>query len=118
MPDSVDFRILGPTWFAALLLIGLVGLFGATAGALIDTFTARWPTPSMSVRGLAGLLPLVVLALPSPLILGAIILGWARGWERPGLRDRKLGRSIAALLTVAGVAGWLWIMVAAAEIAF
>jgi hypothetical protein len=117
-PESVDFQILGPTWFAALMLVNLVGLFGATAGVLIDTFTARWPTPSLSVRGLAGLLPLVVLVIPSPLLLAAAIIIWARGWERPGRGAGRVGRSVAVLLVVAATAGWVWIVIAAAEIAF
>lgn len=117
-PDSIDFRILGPTWFAALMLVGLVLLFGATSGALIDTFTAKWPTPALSVRGIAGMLPLVILALPSPLIVGAIVVAWVRGWERPGLGGGRIGRAIAAILAVAGAAGWIWITIAAAEIAF
>ena len=117
-PQSVDFRILGPTWFAALMLVGLVFLLGATSGALIDTFAARWPTPALSVRGIAGLLPLVVLALPSPLIAGVIVVAWVRGWQRPGLGGGRIGRLIATLLAFAGAAGWIWITSAAAEIAF
>jgi hypothetical protein len=117
-PESIDFRILGPTWLAAIMVISLVALLGATSGALIDTFTAKWPAPSLSVRGIAGILPLIVLALPSPLIAGAIIIVGVRGWERPPRTSGTLGRAVGALLLLAGIAGWLWMLVAAVEIAF
>ena len=117
-PESVDFRILGPTWLAALMIVVLVAVFGATSGVLIDTFTSRWPAPSVRGRGLVGLLPIVVLILPSPLFLAVLVVVVVRGWERPGLVHGRIGRSIAALLAVAGLAGWVWILTAAVEIAF
>lgn len=117
-PDSIDFRILGPKWLAALMVITLVALFGATSGALIDTFVRIWPQPAWTGRGLAGLIPLIVLVVPSPLAIGAVAIIGVRGWRNPATTLGGVGRSFAVLLVAAGVAGWLWTFATAAEIVF
>lgn len=116
-PDSIDFQILGPKWLAVLMVITLIALFGATSGALIDTFVRIWPQPAWTWRGVAGLIPLIILVLPSPLAVGAIVIVGVRGWRRPAALGRT-GRSFAAILVAAGVAGWLWTFATAVQIVF
>ncbi len=117
-PDSIDFRILGPKWLAALMVLALVALLGATSGVLIDTFVRRWPEPAWTARGIASVLPLIVIAIPSPLVLGVIAVLGVRGWGKPEAGLGTVARSFAVMLVVVGAAGWLWTLAAAAEIVF
>jgi hypothetical protein len=119
-PDSIDFEILGPRWLAALLGVLLIVGLGAVAGVLIDTFLPIWPRPSPTLKGLAGLVPLVLIVGVGPaslVVLTALTVGTIL---RPGARgpDRLRLDPIATLtLSAAGVVGWLWILVNAVEIA-
>lgn len=119
-PDSIDFRILGPRWFAAALGVALIGGLGIVGAELIDTFTHRWPNPSLSLTGVAGLLPLLLLGLLGPGLLVVLPVLVVLAFARPGrfIADSStLMNVLSGVVIVAGAVGWLWIMTAAVEIA-
>ena len=119
-PDSIDFSILGPRWFAAALGVALIGGLGIVGAELIDTLTDRWPDPALSPAGLAGLLPLVLLGLLGPGLLVVLPVLAIVALVRPGqfVADSPgLGHAVSGLAITAGVLGWLWIVVAAGQIA-
>lgn len=118
-PDSIDFEILGPGWFAAALGVALIAGLGIVGAELIDTFTNHWPTPTLGFKGLTGLLPLLLLGALGPALLVAVPVLALRSAVRPGrfLGHRSTAANVlAAALIVAGVVGWLWILVAVGEI--
>lgn len=120
-PESIDFEILGPRWLAVVLALVLIAGLGSLGAVLIDSFTRQWPSPALTVKGVAGLAPLVVLAGlgPAALILLPVIA--VRTMVRPGPQvadATDIARAIPALLLVAGSLGWLWTLATAAQIAF
>lgn len=119
-PESIDFEILGPRWFAAALGVALIAGVGIVGAELIDTFTRRWPAPTLSPAGLAGLLPLLLLGALGPGLLVAVPVLTIRALARPGrfISDSSpLMSALATAVMVAGTIGWLWIMAAAIQIA-
>lgn len=116
-PESVDFEILGPRWLAVLMILLLIIGLGVVGGVLIDTFTERWPSPAPTMKGIAGITPLVVLLGlgPGALIVAAVLA--IKTTIRPGriVAGRDLTGVATALLLAAGAAGWLWTLFAAAQ---
>jgi hypothetical protein len=58
-PDNADFEILEPTWLAVVLCVATIAVGALTTAVLLDRWVARWPAPALSIRGVAGLAPLV-----------------------------------------------------------
>lgn len=119
-PDSIDFEILGPRWFAAGLGVGLIGGLGIVGGELIDTLTRRWPTPALTPTGMAGLLPLLVLGGIGPgllVVVPVLILLVVGDPGRLVVRSPTTLSVISGLTIAAGVVGWLWIVGTAIQIA-
>jgi hypothetical protein len=116
-PESIDFEILSPRWLAVVLALMLIAGLGVVGGVLIDTFTQRWPSPALTVKGMAGVTPVVLLLGLGP---GAVVVAallavktmFPSGRLAPG---RDLTRIGATLLLVAAAVGWLWTLVAAAQ---
>ncbi len=104
-----DFRLLGPAWLAVLLCVGVVVLGSLTIAVLVDRWVVRWPTPSWSVSGLAGLVPLAVFAVPfiAPLGVGLIVqaLVTSRGQATNRWVRRVRGASAMAVHGLAVVGG-------------
>lgn len=120
-PDSIDFEILEPRWFAAALGIALIGGLGVVGAHLIDTFTRIWPTPSFRPGGVAGLLPLILLAGLGPAVLVALPIIALGGLFSQGrlAKDSSVPATVTAgVLILAGVVGWLWILTSAVQIAW
>lgn len=118
-PDSIDFEILGPRWLAALLALALIAGLGALGAVLIDTFLKYWPTPALTLKGLAGLVPLL------PLVgfgAGAIVLLPMIATKtaiRPGRlisETSTIAKTLPLLLLAAGTIGWLWTLTSAIQI--
>lgn len=72
-PDNKDFTLLSPVALAVAFCLAILVLFGATFGVLVDHLAPRWPRPGRSVRGVASVLPLVVLVLSPPLFVAALV---------------------------------------------
>ena len=118
-PDSIDFKILGPRWFAAALGVALIAGLGIVGAELIDTFTNRWPQPALKSTGLAGLLPLLLLGLLGPGLLVVLPVLIVLALVRPGrfvAKSPTLMSAVSGILIMAGAVGWLWIMVAVTQI--
>jgi len=119
-PENPDFAILTPTWLALALAVGLIVTFGLVAAVLIDRWSASWPLPGRSVKGVAGVLPLAPLLLavtPGLAVLGAIGFtaavqpAVAGGWLRP------VDRVLRVVVLIAAAAGVVWLGVSVVEIA-
>ena len=118
-PESVDFEILGPRWLAVLMALLLIVGLGVVGAVLVDTLTQRWPPPGPTVKGVAGMAPLVVLlALGPGAVVVAAILG-VKTFVRAGqlTAGRGLARIATTLLLAAGAVGWSWTLVAAIQAA-
>ncbi len=118
-PDSVDFVILGPVWFAVAFALFIVLVLGATTAVLADRWVRVWPAPALSIRGALGLLPLVPILLlgPGAVIVPALVAArtvWPET-TTPGQRAGP-GLAAAAVLVAGGVVGWAWTLVTAVEI--
>jgi hypothetical protein len=119
-PDSIDFEILGPRWFAAALGVALIGSLGIVGAELIDTLISRWPAPSRSLVGVVGVLPLLLLALLGPVLIVVTPVLVVRALVPSGqfIKNSSTAKTVlAGLVAAAGIAGWLWIGIAAAQIA-
>ncbi len=104
--DGIDFRVLGPTWFAIGLFVGLPGLFGLLIGPVVDSVASpgswtaygrrRWVLPVLLV---AGFPPTLLLLGISAFVLAA----WV------ALRSLAVVRRVrrAPLFVLAVRAGWL-----------
>lgn len=118
-PDSIDFEILGPRWFAAGLGVALIGGLGIVGAELIDTLIRRWPAPAFSPIGLAGLVPLVLLGLLGPGLLVVLPVLVVAVVLQPGrfiAGSPRLAAVVSGSAVVAGAVGWLWIAGAAVQI--
>lgn len=118
-PESIDFEILGPAWFAALFALVLIVLLGMVTAVLIDSWTPYWPSPAVSVRGIAGLLPILMLGALGPglAVLAPVVLMKAfvpRG--RLVAQGSRMAMTIRLVVIGAAVAGWGWTLSAAVEI--
>ena len=71
--DNDDFTLLQPVALAVMLVIGMIVLFGASFGVLVDRLAPRWPQPAWSLRGMLSLVPFAVLVLSPPLLLGVVV---------------------------------------------
>jgi len=119
-PSNRDFAILSPTWLAVLLALALVITFALLAAVLIDRWAASWPVPDRTLKGAAGLVPLVPLSLGVfPALAAAAAIGYkafvapgGRGTERFAFVDRPL----RAVTVAAAVLGGAWTLAAAAQI--
>ena len=116
-PESIDFEILEPRWLSVVLALLLIVGLGVVGGVLIDSFTQRWPPPALTFKGVAGLVPLVVLLGlgPGAVIVAAVLA--VKTVVRPGRLSagRDVTRIASALLIAAGAVGWLWTLIAAAQ---
>jgi hypothetical protein len=119
-PENHDFAILEPTWLAVLLCLALLATHALLGAVLMDRWAARWPTPGLSVRGVAALLPIAVLLLVPPVAGALVVVILVRAFWAPGDRSAvAAGMPSAVLRTavlVAAVAGGVWTMLAAVEI--
>jgi len=117
-PANRDFAILEPRWLAAMLCVAVVVLGSVTIAVLVDRWTPLWPMPARSVRGVAGLVPLVVFALPAAAGVGLIIVLVEMGTSTGSRRQRRTrGASPARwVFTGAGALGLAWIGFSAVEI--
>ena len=116
-PESVDFEILGPRWLAVAMALTLMVGLGVVGAVLIDTFTRRWPPPAPTVKGVAGMAPLLVLVGLGPGVLIVAAALAVKTVVRPGrfAADRDLTKAAGNLLLAAAVIGWSWTLVAAAQ---
>lgn len=119
-PDNRDFRILEPTWLAAILCVAVILLGSLAIAALADRWVASWPRPAPTPSGVAGLLPLLVVAIP-PVAIAGVLLVLSRtvrwGGDRKTISHRAgLARAKLAASAVAGVAGGTWLAVNAVQI--
>jgi hypothetical protein len=118
-PNSIDFEILGPRWFAAALAVALIGSLGIVGAELIDSLTSRWPAPGRSLGGVLGVLPLLLLVPLGPVLVAVAPVLAVRVFVPSGrfIKDSSTAKIVlAGLVAVAGVVGWLWIAIAAAQI--
>lgn len=118
-PDSIDFEILGPRWLAALLALALIAGLGALGAVLVDTFVQRWPPPALSIRGLAGLGPLLPAAGFGPAGLILLLLIAVKTAVAPGrvIDERSaVANVLPVVVLVAGTAGWLWTLTSVIQI--
>ena len=116
-PESIDFEVLEPRWLAVVLALMVIVGLGVVGAVLIDTFTRHWPTPAPTANGIAGVAPLVVLLGLGPgAVLVAVVLG-LKALVRPAqlTAGREVMRFGPALALVAGAAGWVWTLLAAAQ---
>lgn len=90
-----DFTIVAPAALAVALALVTLVLFGATFGVLVDRFAGRWPRPSRSVRGVAGLAPFAVLVAAPAALLG-VAAAAVIGTVAPTLRSRSAPTEAAA----------------------
>lgn len=119
-PDNFDFVILSPTWLAVLFALGLIVLYGLVFAVLVDRWAATWPRPSRSVKGIAGLLPLVVIL---PLVQVSVVVVLAIAFSvflGPMTRNSAFlaktdtaGRGVLVVLAVVGAS---WTLVGAFQI--
>jgi hypothetical protein len=119
-PESIDFEILGPRWFAVGFAVVLILLLGTTTCVLADRWVQRWPKPALSIRGVCGLLPLLPLILSGPggVIIPVLLAGRTVWPERRQVDSTPKDRVIAAVLIVVAAAGWMWTLAAGVEIVF
>ena len=118
-PDSSDFEILGPVWFAVTFAVGLIVLLGAVTAVLADRWVDRWPSPAWTIRGVCGLLPLVPLLLlgPGVVIIPALVLFRVLVWPRSAAEPAtRVGIAASGVVLAAGIAGWAWTLVVSAQI--
>jgi hypothetical protein len=116
--SNSDFELVAPAWLAVVLCLTTLVLFGATFGVLVDRFAARWPRPGWSAKGVASVLPFVLL-LPAPPILLAVLIGVLGGALAPGLRSDAGGdraRPGQTVVMAVGGLGSLSILVAAGQV--
>ena len=117
-PDSVDFEILRPRWLAVVMALLLVAGLGVLGAVLIDTLTERWPSPARSVKGVAGVAPLVVLLGLGPgAATVAIVLALTTAARAGRFAGGTLTRIAPVLVRVAGLVGWSWTLIAAVQAA-
>lgn len=119
-PDNEDFVILSPTWLAVLLVMALMLLFGLLLAVLADSWAQSWPRPAASLKGIAGLVPLL---LTIPLVIGAVITAMAIAYTTfvtpLAARTTRLRAVDAVGVWVVGalaVVGASWTFLAAGEI--
>jgi len=126
-PDNRDFTVLDPVVLAVALCVGILVLFGATVGVLVDHLAPRWPRPGWSARGIASVLPFAVLVLSPPLFVVtgmAVLIGAvaprARSRGRQGgassNQDEIASRLASAAVTAAGALGAISVLAAAGQI--
>jgi len=82
-PDNPDFSILTPRALAVGMCVGILVLFALTFGPLVDLLAARWPRPSLSVLGVASLLPFVLLVALSVAAPAVLLTMFATAWLGP-----------------------------------
>jgi hypothetical protein len=123
-----DFTIVAPVALAVALCLAMFVLFGATFGVLVDHLAPRWPRPGWSPRGVASILPFVMLLLSPPLLVAAVIgvlVGTAASKVRsPAARDRSVRSDVDGagvrrgriLVTALGVLGGASVVVAAGQV--
>jgi hypothetical protein len=123
-----DFTIVAPVALAVALCLAMFVLFGATFGVLVDHLAPRWPRPGWSPRGVASILPFVMLLLSPPLLVAAVIgvlVGTAATKVRsPAARDRSVRSDVDGagvrrgriLVTALGVLGGVSVVVAAGQV--
>ncbi len=118
-PESIDFEILGPVWFAALFALALIVMLGTVTATLIDSWTPRWPTPEVSPKGVAGLLPILMLGALGPglVVLAPVVLVKAFVPKGRLVADGStFATTIRLVLLGAAVVGWGWTFSAAVDI--
>lgn len=114
-PENRDFAILEPTWLAVLLCVGVVAVGALATAVLVDRWVPRWPAPAFSVRGIAGLTPLVVCIAPPIAIATAVVVGARTVFA--GRRAAQPARRVArGLVGLAGGLGAIWIAVSGVAI--
>jgi hypothetical protein len=126
--DNRDFTIVTPVALAVALCLITFVLFGATFGVLVDHFAARWPRPGWSAKGVAALLPFVLLVPVPPMLVTAVVgvlaTALLRGLRSPSRPDdpsvveaeRPGGRPGRALLLALGGVGALSVVIAAGQV--
>lgn len=113
-PDNHDFTLLSPAWLAMVLVVAMLLTFGLLAAVLVDRWSASWPVPGRSVKGVAGVLPIALLfAAITPGVAALVAIGvgalvapavrearWLRAAD-PALRGLVwLGAGLGAIATV------------------
>jgi hypothetical protein len=117
-PDNHDFTILSPSWLAVGLCIGLMVTFGMLLATLCDALAPRWPPPSWSLPGLAGMLPLVPLFFIPPFAVGVGIVLVARATLAPraAMPSAMAVRFGHAAVLVIAIGGAAWTLLGAGQI--
>jgi len=106
-PENRDFEILEPTWFAVALFIAVIALGPLTIAVLVDRWVLTWPRPKLSVRWIAGMLPLALLAPIPPLLVAVLAVVAVRAIRLP--RPPALTRFGRVAVVAAGGTGLVWI---------
>jgi hypothetical protein len=119
-PDNFDFVILSPTWFAVLFALALIVIYGLVFATLVDRWAVTWPRPSPSLKGIAALLPLVMI-LPLAGFAAIVFLAIASSvFVGPKLRESALLATTdtvgLGVVVVLGLVGAAWTLVGAFEV--
>ena len=115
-PESVDFEILGPLWFAVLFALLLIVLLGSATTVLADRWVRRWPAPALSIQGVAGLVPLVPLIVLGPGVVVVPVLVACRTTWPESVSGGRRATVIGTGLLIAAAVGWAWTLAAGVEI--
>jgi hypothetical protein len=115
-----DFDLVGPGWVSVIAFTALVVFHGALVVALAGRLSRAVPLPTAQPRAIAVYAPLLLLALPGPLVaLALIIVGivvvlvsripsMVAAWHsRPVVAVGRVTLAVAALVAVPGFASAL-----------
>jgi tryptophan-rich sensory protein len=116
-PDNRDFVILGPQWLAVLACAAVVVVGSLTIAVLVDRWTAVWPEPAWSPRGVAGVIPLAVCVMPFVgVVVLSLVLAQLLGPRLAARRRRAGPKRRPWVLPAAGAVGAVWTGISAAQI--
>lgn len=107
-PGNRDFEILEPTWLAVATCVALIAVGALATAVLVDRWVPRWPKAAVSVRGIAGLVPLVALAV-IPLGASVVVIVVARTALAGRSMPRAGRRWGQAVVGSAAAIGGIWI---------
>jgi hypothetical protein len=103
-PASVDFSILGPRVFVALLIGAYIAFAGAALGATHEWLEGRLPAPSRRPRVVATYVP-ALLGVINPIGIAVAVIGTVLTWfvERAGPATLVARRAVLVVSVAAGL---------------
>lgn len=119
-PDNHDFTLLSPAWLAVVLVVAMLLMFGLLAAVLVDRWSASWPVPGRSVKGVAGVLPIALLFVAITPGLAALVAIGVGALLAPSLRQARwlsaADPALRGLVWLGAALGAIATVVAATEI--